>query len=1050
MTRLRWLVVMFFVATAAFAQTFRGTLSGNVTDPSGAVIQNVTVKLTNPATDAIQTFKTNAAGDFTFPELPVGKYILNLSSPGFKSKNIGNVDIAVSKVTNLRIQLELGEENTVVEVTASGVQTDTTSSALVAVVDSRSVQEIPMNGRNFTQLVTLSAGVNINKSVNGARTNGINYQIDGADNNDPWSNAVASNQGGVAGVAGGLVPIEAIDQFSMQNNAEADMGRNGGANSNMVLKSGTNNIHGDIFYFDRNEYFASLSPVALPNARKPEIRNHQFGFTLGGPIHRDRTFLFLAGESQLANANNNVADTVLSDAWITAAKQMLARHNLTANSVAMNLYASLYPSNSKGGSATTGNFLSAGRNEYNSFNGVIKLDHRFNDNEQLSIRYLGTTGTQTADVGSHYAEYFQKAPMHIHNFSVVLNSVLKSNLVNQITFASGYFMQNFNDANQNYSPSALGLNLGTSGSLAYGATQLKVSGFDYTGATAPLGRTDATGHVTDSLHWTLGHHSLKLGGEYRHVNLDVGYYTNGRGAFTFDGTRGPWDSSDCTAISSSISCSALKSVADFINGQPSNSSGAVILRNNPERVYLVNSFDAWAQDEWQVNSRLNLNYGVRYTYPGVVHDEKNSLYNFDPAKGFTPIPLFNRDVTDFAPRIGFAFTPGKEARTVLRGSYGWFYDMPTVGMFVYNNIGNTGATGIYSNPAGSSPVYQISATNVTFQSGVPVFADALAAGTKLGAFSINKNFKTAYLQNFSLNIEQQLSHSTLLTIGYVGSQGRRLALVYDINQPVNGVRPYSTAYPNLNAINQVNSAGTSNFNSLQISLKQSTWHGISSTAYYTWGRSMDYTSTVTTPMNSYNLRADYAPSNFDVRNTFNGFASYDAPQLFHALPRLSKGWQLNALYSFSGGSPINILVGTNVSGTSENKDRPFAVAGVQARTSRTTTTSSTSRTYQYMTKSAFSSQTSGYGNVSRNSVYGPGFGSVDFSVFKHTPITEKVMTEFRVEIYNIANQANFANPSGTLTSTSFGVLTQTRNGSSAPGLGLGEPRNVQLALKVSF
>jgi hypothetical protein len=379
--------------------------------------------------------------------------------------------------------------------------------------------------------------------------------------------------------------------------------------------------------------------------------------------------------------------------------------------------------------------------------------------------------------------------------------------------------------------------------------------------------------------------------------------------------------------------------------------------------------------------------------------------------------------------VGFAYTPRRDTNTVIRGAYGWFYDMPTVGQFVYNNIGNTGATGIYSNPAGASPVYQISATNVTFQPGVPVFASSLAPGTTVGAFSINKNFKTAYLQNFNLNLEQQLSRSTLLTLGYVGSLGRRLGLVYDINQPINGVRPYSAQYPTLVAINQVNSAGTSNFNSLQVSLKQGSWHGLTNTLYYTWGRSMDYASSVTTPMNSYDLRADYGPSTFDVRNTVTGFVSYSVPQLANFLPRLTKGWQLNSLYTFSGGSPINLLAGTNVSLTSENKDRVNGVPNIPVFAGRVRMVTGSSQTYQYINKAAFSSPAANcgcYGNVGRDSVYGPGLGSVDFSMFKHTPISENVMTEFRVEIYNLANQANFANPSGTVSSSSFGTLTQTR------------------------
>jgi hypothetical protein len=1084
MHRLRWFTTLvLFIATVSYSQTFRGTLSGTVTDVTGAAIGNVSVQLTNPASGAVVTFTTNSAGDFSFPELSVGKYNLNASFPGFTTKKIDDIDITVSKVTNLRIQLEIGKQDTIVDVVANGVQTDTTSSSLVALIDSKSTQEIPLNGRNFTQMVTLSAGVNISKSVNGSRTNSINYQVDGSDNNDPWSNAVASNQGGVAGIAGGLIPIEAIDQFSMQNNAEADMGRNAGANSNMVLRSGGNQIHGDVFYFDRNEYFASRSAVNLSNSRIPEIRNHQGGFTLGGPIWKDHTFLFLAGEIQIANANNNIGDTVLSDGWVNAATSFLAMKNYNQtvynpagpNQVSLNLYhgdgtnPGLFPANTYSLPATTSNYLSAGRNSYNSYNGVIKLDHHFNDKEYLSIHYIGTTGTQTADVGSHYADYFQKAPMHIHNFSVVQSSILRTNLVNQITFAAGYFLQTFNDANQNFNPAALGLNLGLSGTLAQGAPQIAISGFDYTGATAPLGRTDVTGHVTDSLHWTIGKHSLKLGGEYRHANVNVGYYTNGRGVFKFDGSRGPWHpaagdpnasainaqaAANCATLgfTSSSSCSALESVADFIAGQPSNSSGsAAILRNNPQRVYLVNSFDVWAQDSWQVSDHLTLNYGARFSQPGVVSDDRKSLYSLVPATGYRSEPLFNKDWTDFAPRVGFAYTPRNDTNTVIRGAYGWFYDQPTVGQFVYNNIGNGGATGIYSNPTGSTPVYQVNApTNATFAFGQPVFGSATASS--LGAFSINPNFKTAYLQNFNLNVEQQLARNTLLTIGYVGSLGRRLGLVYDINQPINGVRPYASQYPSILAINQVNSSGTSNFHSLQVSLRQAAWHGISATAYYTLGKAMDYTSSVTTPMNSYDLRADYGPSTFDSRNSFTGFAQYSLPQLGHFVPVVTKGWQLNALYQFSGGTPINFLAGTNISNTSEGKDRPNYVGG-PIFAGKTKTVGSAAVTYQYITKAAFASpicSSACYGNATRDMSYGPGYGDVDFSVFKHTPITEKVMSEFRVEIFNIANQANFANPSGTVTSSSFGALTQTRNGSSAPGLGQGEPRNIQFALKLSF
>jgi len=320
------ILLALLIALPAFSQTFRGTVSGTVLDTQGAVISDATVMLVNPATGVTLNAKSGKTGDFLFPELPVGTYDLTVSFSGFRTQKIDKIDVAVSKIVDLKVELSVGAEAAIIDVNASGVTTDTTSAALVTVIDSKSVQEMPMNGRNFTQMIKFAPGVNISSSVNGSRTASINYQVDGVDNVDAYLGIVASNQGGIASVAGGLIPIEAIDQFSMQSGGEADQGRNAGANSNMVLKSGTNKIHGDVFYFDRNEFFASISPFAAVGSRKPLIRNHQGGFTLGGPIWKDHTFLFLAGEIQVAKANVALTDTVLSDAWIALAK---STYNIT-------------------------------------------------------------------------------------------------------------------------------------------------------------------------------------------------------------------------------------------------------------------------------------------------------------------------------------------------------------------------------------------------------------------------------------------------------------------------------------------------------------------------------------------------------------------------------------------------------------------------------------------------------------------------------------------------------------------------------------------------
>ena len=542
------LFTLVVLVSPALSQTFHGTVSGTVVDVTGATIAEANVQLINPATGTTQTAKSNKAGEFNFPELNVGTYNLVVTFAGFQTKKVDNINVEVTKITNIPVTLSLGSESTVIDVSADAVQADTTSSALVAVIDSKSVAEMPMNGRNFTQMTHFAPGAGaLTNSVNGSRTASINYQLDGADNVDPWLGIVASNQGGIASVAGGLIPIEAIDQFSMQSGGEADQGRNAGANSNMVIKSGTNKIHGDVFYFDRNEFFAALSPVAPAGSRKTLIRNHQGGFTLGGPIWKDHTFLFLAGEIQIAKANVALVDTVLSDAWIAAGEANIAKYTdpstgkpYVANQLSLNLYNLLYPANSKGGAAIVNNYFANGTSNYNSFNGIIKLDHHFSDKQTLSLRYLGTTGKQTAPTASDYAEYFQTAPMHILNVGVVHTYAFNSHLLNTITLATNYFLQTFNDANQNFNPQAnAGLTLGLAqGSIiAAGAPTILITGFDQTGATQPSGRTDVTGHITDNFHWTIGRHNMKFGGEYRHSNVNQLYFSSARGTFSFDGSR---------------------------------------------------------------------------------------------------------------------------------------------------------------------------------------------------------------------------------------------------------------------------------------------------------------------------------------------------------------------------------------------------------------------------------------------------------------------------------------------------------------------------------
>ncbi len=873
-------------------------------------------------------------------------------------------------------------------------------------------------------------------SVNGMRTNGKNFQIDGADNNDAYSNAVAVNQGGVAGIAGALVPIEAIDEFSMETNASADAGRNGGGSVQMVVKSGTNELHGSLFFFDRNEDLAWPSPVQTPGTRNAEIRNNQFGFAAGGPIKKNKIFFFTTGEVQLAVAGLSILESTPSPGWAAAGENVLAKYNVPINQISLNLL-NLFPSSVLTGPGTPNNYLANGLNTYNSYNGIAKVDYRFTDKHTLAVRYLGGTGTQVADVGSNIKDYFQEAPMHVHNFSAVENDIWTSHLVNQITAGVNYFLQTFNDYNVGYNAATSGL---LTGAVLGGAPQVKINGFDYTGATPPLGRTDVVGHLTDNLSYSNGRHQWKFGGEYRHANVDVYYFSNSRGTFTFDGTRGPWASD--SAVSSQ-----LKSVADFLAGEPSNSSGATIVRGDPERVYRYNAYSGWVHDTFQITKSLSLNYGVRWDYEGAPYAD-GGFYNFLPAQGFyQESHAYTPSKVDFGPRGGFAWTPGTSGKWVLRGGFGVFYDVPAVSEFTAaGSAGNGGAAGLAYNPPGSNAVYALTAKNVLFTQGVPVFGTA-AATPPFGAFSVNPNFTMPHIMNFNLNIQRQLTKSTLLQAGYVGSEARKLAVVLDINQTLpSGLRPYAVQYPNLAAINQINSAADSAYHSLQVSLRQQLWKGLIANINYTWSHEEDDASSVTSPQNSYCLKCDWASGTFDQRHVFTSYVTYNLPGPSFWKP-VTGGWQLNSLFTFATGNPVNLLAGSNVSGSGENKDRPNLIGNPFANLPSTG-----SLAVYYFNPAAFAKPAAGtFGTLGRDALYAPGFGSVDFSIFKNFPVwKERVKGQFRVEIFNLYNEVNWAAPTATFTSGSFGELTQTKNAASAPGLGFGEPHNIQLAMKFIF
>ena len=565
-------VVLFFGAFS-FAQTFRGGISGTVVDPSGASVGNAAVKLTGVDTGLSRAVTTGTAGDFTFQDLPLGKYSVTVTEAGFQTEEIKDINVEAGKIFNLQAKLSVATQAMAVEVSANTVAIETSSSTLTSVIPTKVLLDVPLNGRDFTQLLKLNPGVNANGSVNGTRTNAINWQIDGADNNDQWHNAAAVNQGGVSGIAGTLLPIDAIDEFSLQTNGSAEQGRNSGGTLNLVIKSGTNDFHGSLYYFNRNEFLAAKNWFNPPSTPVQELRNNQEGGSLGGPIWRNKTFFFLTYEQQVYLAGNTAQGTTPSAAWVALGEKLLAKDGVGVSPVALNLINGLWPANTLTGPATPDNFFGAANNTSNSYNGIVKLDHIFNERNNIAIRYFGGTGSQTEEVGSVIPYYYQTAPSRMHNFSLVYNEVLSPRFVAQTVVGVNYFKQVFGDANTGFDIPALGLNTGVTNPSLFGAPAINIEGFDQVGVTPPLGRIDTTGHLGETFTYTAGTHQLRFGAEYRRARFDVFYERNKRGSFTFDGSQGPFaaldpsDTWNTAAVVGGAPNASLNSLADFLSGR---------------------------------------------------------------------------------------------------------------------------------------------------------------------------------------------------------------------------------------------------------------------------------------------------------------------------------------------------------------------------------------------------------------------------------------------------------------------------------------------------
>ena len=1104
----------------SLAQTFRGSINGTVTDPTGAIVSGAKVTALDVATGAVRDTVSTAAGEFSFSDLPLSSYTIKVVVPGFQLTQIAGVQVLAGKIYTLPVKLVVANQSTTIEVSADSLSLDTTTVTQTTTLSSKALQDVPLNGRDFTQLLGSSAsfsGYNNTGSVNGARNNQINYTIDGTDNNDLYLNADAVNQGGISGIAGVIYPVEALEEYSLQTTGNAEAGRSPGGNLNVTTKSGTNQFHGSAFYYNRNEALAVRSPFTAPGSPSSPLRNQNWGGSLGGPIWHDHTFFFLTYEEQkfVIGASNKVTEP--SPAYVTEALALLANGTnpntqksygayapIAASQVSQAVLNTMWdPSVIANLPGTPNNYSSSAPQSGYSHNIVAKLDHTFSEKSHLSARwYFGQGYADAPDCifeCSYLPEYFQDVPSHIQNYDVVWNYTLRPNLSNQLAAGVSYFTQGFADAVHTQDPLALaGLNTGASLS---GAPQIAINGFDSIGITPTSGRNDITGHISDTLSWIVGKHQMRFGVEYRRAFIDLYYNWGARGAFNFGtgGILGPWSIASAPTDPATGKANPyydpnldtnLQNLADYLAGYSYQST---ITLGTQERFIYTHTGTAFAEDSWQATSKLNINVGLRYDYQQPFYTNDPNLSVFDPNHGGlevagsgsgAPQYIYNSNKLDFSPRVGLSYQaqPG----TVIRANFGIYFDQPA-GQAFFGNIGipNGGAGGVNNNPAGTQPNESIvlNATSTptpiwTSNQTTPIFTASQGQPTGsnvVSIYSVDRNFKTPYLELFGLNVEQSLGKAWQLNIAYVGSASRHNLVLQDINQSAvvpgqqldqstatvttstgntfsaqQASRPYFNQFPNFGIINQINSAASSSYNSLQVTLRSSAWHGLTSQFAYTWSHNLDDSTVFNViPQNSANLAGDWGNSNYDIRNHFTAYLNYAIPGLAHGPAALTHGWEVNSILKFQDGEPVNILTYKDNSGTGESEDRA-SITGPALNKDRSVQQYSD---VQYLNPNSFTTPEPGtYGNLRRNQVSGPGFEDVDLSLLKNLPLyKDRIRAQFRVEMFNVLNHINLSPPSNNLASGSFGQSTSTIGVyTGSPGIGSGEPYNTQLALKILF
>jgi hypothetical protein len=1068
------LIVVLLLPGMVLGQSYRGSIRGKVSDPSGGLLAAAKITSKNVDTGLTRDGVTNEEGTYVLAELPAGTYTVTVNAPGF-APVAQNVVVSVGLDTTADFaMLKVQQHQDSVTVTENAPLVETTRDVLGEVVDQRLVSELPLNGRDFGKLVALSPGTTVDPSgvagtqggfgqfnINGNRDRSNNYTLDGTDNNDPFFNNSALNQVGIGGAPASLLPIDAIQEFNLQSGFGAEYGRNSGSVVNIVTKSGTNKLHGSGFEFLRNSALDARNYFNT-QPHKSVFQNNNFGGSLGGPIIKNKTFFFGAYEGQRERVGSDFLLLVPTQAQIQSARAIALPLNGGVINPGLDSILAFYPQSS------TGQIAGTVRDKNDGDNFIAKVDHNLSDTELITVRYAFSRDSQVFPfgspggfgAGSRLPQFAQTSPTRVQVVSGSLLSTLSSSRINEVRFGYSRYTTSFSSLDANFDPSSIGLNFGT-GKL--GLPEFDFTNIENLGATGfsvPRGRTSGTYQILDNFTWLHGKHTLKFGGEFRRAGISNFNDNLERGIFQF--TAGVGLSSD----------PVVDALANFYTGGSQDTSFCCsfvsVDTGNTQRTTYNNGFSFFGQDDYRVTSNFTLNAGLRWEYFGPLSEKNNLLSNLGRDGNLAVVGtdglngLYRRDLHDFGPRIGFAWSARKN--TVVRAGYGIYYDYVPQDLFIANF---TSSAGVATNPIGPQAVLPMNFDPTAFNGTNPTPNSPIMSVATSGPYNVfvtPQNFHSPYTQNWNLNVQQRFAENASLEIGYVGSKGTKLVRLTDLNEPdANGNRPNS----NFSAIDELTPSSSSSYNALQTIVRIQSLHHLSGFASYVYSKSIDDASDgidfvpgAAFPQDPGNLAAERGPSSFDTRQRFTAALNYDLPP-WKALRGLGSGWQLNTIIGIQTGRPIPIANSFDNSGRFYFNQRPNVVSGVNPILSNWNPVTG------YLNPLAFSQPADGtFGNLGRNAIFGPGYRNWDFSISKNTLLGERVNLQFRAELFNLLNHPNFALPNHNITpgydqfgnvqctpaqQCYDGVITQTPDvAQTNPGLGGGGPRVIQLGVKLLF